>query len=169
MNTPIGATINIEALLSFFELGYGENFVGTDRFKADYIDLSDTVVVLGNPNNISAAALLRASRVTAMSTHPDQSTYGPRFVNLLGLIEEIAEKDADAWTTINASNAAMVGLAKVARLRKIDDIKELELRLKKFGELDSHTITVTDTGLTLAKNNSLSHPSTYVQHAWAWK
>ncbi|MCA9346064.1 hypothetical protein KC960_01080 [Candidatus Saccharibacteria bacterium] len=75
--------------------------------------------------------------------------------------------NAESWITINAELYKMHSAARLACMVIARDLTDICSRLEVFGELESHSITDSPTGIIVARQGS-SHGPSYVQHAWTW-
>jgi hypothetical protein len=167
-DTSTIASPDISVLLSFFRNSYGSRYLGDELFLNDYIGRADKVVKLGNSHSLKAAALIRASRLTAVGTNPNRERYGHRQQTMVELLRASHALQPDGWITIHSSALGMQQAADLAGMMPLHNEDHLTERMLSFGELAIHTLTPSPDGLIVERTGS-HHGSDYVQHAWGWQ
>ena len=160
--------IDVSSFLSLFRKSYGGRYLGDNIFLNDYINKADKIVRLGSMDNLKAAALLRASRLTAVATSTDREIVKRRDEAMLELLLSIKKSQEDAWVTIDSSAIRMQNIVKIAGMVPLHNKEHLIKRIKRLGELDIHKLTVKPQGIILERFGSYHGPH-YVQLAWGWQ
>lgn len=165
---PGDANIDENNLLSLFRNSYGDNYLGDGLFLQNYIHRADKVTSLDEGGELKAAALMRASRLTAIATDPSRREPGYRqrlMVNLLRLTQLV---QPDGWITIHDTATKMQQTAELAGMAPLQNKEHIRERLHRFGELAIHTVAASPNGLIVTRTGS-HHGADYIQHAWGWQ
>jgi len=160
--------VSIAELLEFFRESYGASFVGFEHFTTNYLEKVEKVVCIGEIPNLSAVALLRLARITAVATNPNREVYGSRQGNLVGLFGVIHEFEPDTWVTIGENAVNVQICASRAGMRILNNTERLKSRVEKFDGINASIVLDTSRGLAVATVDSIHGPN-YTQHAWGWE
>lgn len=155
-------------LLDVFYDGYGENYVGNDRFYSNYLLPAHVAITDDRSEFLAGAALMRNSRITAIATRYDTESFGNRFQNMVGILQFSRLVDPEGWIAIGASSKqAMKAAAQAAGMGRSRDSELLEDRLERSGKRAEYTVKETVSGLLICLASS-GHGSDYWQEVWDW-
>jgi hypothetical protein len=159
------------SLADFFRVGYGNRYLGDEPFIRDYVMLAGKAIALcaaePDGNEVLGVSLVRAERVTAAVTTLEQGHYERRRDIMAHLLVATQLIEPSVWITIAVNAVGMISAAEKAGMTPISDLDDVRARIDTFGELDTHELAETNSGIAVRKVGS-AHGTGYEQVAWGW-